>query len=363
MVYEPIDASRAAGRPVLIPWSRDSAPRLRALLPGMSVALAVTLCAYGLSALTGGPVMLCAVVLGLVLSPVLHGPATAPGLQVCAKTVLGIGVALLGVKIALADMAGLGWETVALVLACVSGTILSGLAVGRALGLRSDQAVLSSGAVAICGASAAMALCAAVPQDKDGKTDDRERHTLLSVMGVTLLGTVAMIAYPAVAHLLDLSDTQAGLFIGATIHNVAQVVGAGFMLSDATGETATVVKLMRVACLVPVIALVTLAYRRKEASRDPDCGGARPALVPGFLVGFVALVAINSLGVIPAGVSAGLSQLSGHALVIAIAALGLKTSLRDLVGVGGPACLILLVQTAALALFALFAVMLVPAFA
>ncbi|MEM7729871.1 MAG: putative sulfate exporter family transporter [Pseudomonadota bacterium] len=341
--------------------------RLTGLVPGLVLALAATLAAYGLSAAVGGPVMLYAIIVGMALNPVLHGPATKAGIQFSAKTILNIGVALLGVKIALADIAGLGWETAALVMVCVGGTILSGIGVGRLLGLKSEHAVLSSGAVAICGASAAMALCAALPQTTEEARKESERNTLVTVMGVTLLGTFAMVLYPALAHILGLSETQAGIFIGATIHNVAQVVGAGFMISEPVGDTATIVKLMRVACLVPVIAIVTLAYRRRasaaSAGRDDGSSKAKPALVPSFLIGFIALVAINSLGLIPAALTAILSDVSSYALVMAIAALGVKTSVSEMFKVGGSACLILVVQTVLLAAVALSAVLLVPAFA
>ena len=337
--------------------------RLFELLPGIAMAFMATLGAYILSDIVGGPVMLYAIIVGMTLNPILHKTITEAGIRFSAKKVLNVGVSLLGVKIALVDIAGLGFEAVALVLLCASGTILTGIGVGRLLGLKSDHAVLSSGAVAICGVSAAMALCAALPQNKES-----ERNTLITVMGVTLLGTVVMVAYPAISHFMGLSETQAGIFIGATIHNVAQVVGAGFMISETAGDTATIVKLMRVACLVPVIAIVTLTYSRntKQPPKQAEanvCTRTRPPLVPSFLIGFVALVAMSSLGLIPSALSAVLSDLSGYALVMAIAALGVKTSLRDLFGVGGSTFLILVVQTVLLGGFVLAVVILTPFFA
>ncbi|MEM8921685.1 MAG: putative sulfate exporter family transporter, partial [Pseudomonadota bacterium] len=256
--------------------------------------------------------------------------------------ILRIGVALLGVRVTFGDIASLGAPTVLLVLSGVAAAILGGCAIGRAFGLKSDHAVLSAGAVAICGASAALAISAALPNHKS-----IERNTILTVVGVTALSTIAMVAYPMIARLLDLNDVEAGVFLGATIHDVAQVVGAGYMISDSAGETATIVKLMRVACLAPVILLVGFLFRTRSCSDDA------PTLAPAFLIGFVTLVILNSFGVVPAGLNETLTVISRYALVCAVAALGVKTSLKDIVAVGPTPVLVLSLQTGLLAAFSL----------
>ena len=147
----------------------------------------------------------------------------------------------------------LGWPVVALIVASVVATILVGGLIGRAFGLKGDQSVLSAGAVAICGASAALAIASVLPSHKD-----HERNTIMTVAGVTALSTVAMVAYPVFVTYLGYDNATAGVFLGATIHDVAQVVGAGYIISDQTGEISTLVKLIRVACLVPVVLMISL---------------------------------------------------------------------------------------------------------
>ena len=135
--------------------------------------------------------------------------------------------------------------------------------------------LLTGGATAICGASAALALAAALPAHPG-----KERATLFTVIGVSALSTRAMIAYPMIVHALDLGPQAAGVFLGATIHDVAQVVGAGYGMSQETGDTATVVKLMRVAMLLPVIVCAAMITRRRAAA-SPDVATAAVAVVCG----------------------------------------------------------------------------------
>ena len=151
---------------------------------------------------------------------------------------LRLGVALLGLKITVGEVASLGWPPIILVLAAISLTILASIAAAKWMGFDPRFGVLSGGATAICGASAAMALSAALPDHPK-----KEQATLFTVVGVSILSTVAMIAYPAITRLLGFDDVHAGIFFGATIHDVAQVVGAGFAVSPETGNVATIVKL------------------------------------------------------------------------------------------------------------------------
>jgi uncharacterized integral membrane protein (TIGR00698 family) len=211
------------------------------------------------------------------------------------------------------------------------------MAIARVFGHGPRFAFLSAGSVAICGASAAMAISAILP--KDERTEER---LVFTVVGVTLLSTIAMIVYPILADLMGLNSQFAGIFIGATIHDVAQVVGAGFSISEETGDVATVVKLIRVAMLAPIILVASIVIRRYVINGQAD---ERPAIVPGFVVAFVALVALNSFELIPANIIAIAVELSRWALLTAIAAVGLKTSLKDVIDVGGAAIALLVVET------------------
>ena len=139
--------------------------------------------------------------------------------------------------------------------------------------------------------------------------------------------------YPILAKSMGFSDSQAGILLGATIHDVAQVVGAGYSVSKTTGDTATIVKLFRVALLLPAVLAIAFAFRARNAEGGM---GERPPLVPTFLIGFVALVAINSVGTVPDFVMDKVGETSRWCLVIAISALGTKTSLGEVVVVGWP---------------------------
>jgi uncharacterized integral membrane protein (TIGR00698 family) len=168
-----------------------------------------------------------------------------------------------------------------------------------------------------------------------------------------------MIAYPMLARWLGLSDHAAGVFLGATIHDVAQVVGAGYGMSHETGDVATLVKLMRVAMLLPVIVLAAgLARARLRAA-----GGekqVRPPLLPGFAVAFALLVAVNSTGLVPAPLQALGGDVSRWLLVAAIAGIGMKTQLKDVAGVGLKPIVLMLGETFFLAALVLAALRWMP---
>ncbi|MEM8822873.1 MAG: putative sulfate exporter family transporter [Pseudomonadota bacterium] len=278
------------------------------------------------------PAMLLALLFGIALNFLSEPGKAAEGISFTARTVLRLGVAILGARISVEMLTSLGWGLIALLVVGTVTTILFGVALARFIGLGPRFAILTAGAVAICGASAAMAIAAVLPKD-----DRSERNLLFTVLGVTVLSTVAMIFYPILTNTLGFDDVTAGAFIGATVHDVAQVVGAGFTISETAGETSTLVKLIRVSFLAPIVVLIALWWRRHEAEID----GQRPPLIPGFVLGFLALATLNSFGLIPAAIGSFLAALSGWALLAAIAAVGMKTDLRNVVQLGvGPIVLI-----------------------
>ncbi|KDN99169.1 YeiH family protein [Pseudomonas donghuensis] len=299
--------------------------RARELAPGFIVSLIAAAAASFLSEHYDAPVMLFALLLGMALNFLAADGRCKAGIEFTARTVLRLGVALLGMRITLSQIASLGWKPVALVVILVVVTILVSVVAARALGFQRLFGMLTGGATAICGASAALALAAALPQHPQ-----KERATLFTVIGVSALSTLAMIVYPMIAGWLQLSPQQAGVFLGATIHDVAQVVGAGYSMSTETGDVATVVKLMRVAMLLPVIVCAAMITRRAGG----DASGQRPPLLPWFAVGFVLLACINSTGWVSAAVQGGVNDLSRWCLVVAISALGMKTQLKELAAVG-----------------------------
>jgi uncharacterized integral membrane protein (TIGR00698 family) len=189
-----------------------------------------------------------------------------------------------------------------------------------------------------------MAISAALP-----RSPQSERLTLLTVIGVTALSTLAMIVYPLLAKTLGLDETAAGILFGATIHDVAQVLGAGLTVSPQAGDVATFVKLVRVACLLPVVVMIGWAFR---AAGEGKAAQTQP-LLPFFLIGFVALVVLGSVVNLPVVVVNGVSEISRWCLLVAISALGVKTSFAELFALGWKPLALILAETVILLGFVL----------
>jgi len=312
---------------------------VRAYWPGLAVSAVVAIAATFLSLHYKASAMLFALLLGMALHFLAEEGRCLPGIQLASSAVLRSGVALLGLRVTFAQVEALGWGTVLLVVAGVAATIVAGLALARALKLGSDFGTLTGGAVAICGASAALAIASILPRHANA-----ERDASFTVIGVTALSTLAMILYPIVVGLLGLDHRDAGIFLGGTIHDVAQVVGAGYSVSPETGDTATIVKLLRVAMLLPACLVIGVALH----VRGSESAHAAPVL-PWFAVAFAALVVVNSLGWIPAAAIESGSTLSRMCLVTAIAAIGMKTSLKSLVDMGLKPVMLMVLETLVLA--------------
>jgi uncharacterized integral membrane protein (TIGR00698 family) len=296
---------------------------VHAVYPGVLVAGTIALASTWLGQHYTAPVMLFALLFGMAFHFLYEEGRCVSGIEFSTRTILRVGVALLGVRITLSQIASLGVAPVATMAVSVVTTILFGMFLARRLGMTKEFGILSGGAVAICGASAAMAIASVLPHDEKS-----ERDTILTVVSITALSTLAMILYPIFATAIGLDHRHAGVFIGGTIHDVAQVVGAGYTISPETGDIATYVKLLRVAMLLPSVFAIALLLVRKRGR-----GGARPAF-PLFLIGFAALVLANSFGLLPQQAIDLANDVSRWALVAAIAALGMKTSFKDLLAAG-----------------------------
>ncbi|WP_444634246.1 YeiH family protein [Cupriavidus oxalaticus] len=317
----------------------------RGYLPGMVISAVVTVAAMSLAAHYQAPVMLFALLLGMALNFLSQESSAASGIDFSARQVLRLGVALLGLRITAAQVAALGWHSLAMVVLAVALTILCGIVLARMMGFQTFFGLLTGGAVAICGASAALALSAAMPQHPL-----KERATLFTVISVSTLSTVAMVLYPMLAQLLALPSLQAGAFIGGTIHDVAQVVGAGYSISHEAGDAATLVKLMRVAMLLPVIALAAWLSQRHQRAQGDAGTGQRPPLLPWFAVAFAVLVAINSTGWLPAALVKAGQFASQWCLVMAMVAIGMKTHLKEILSVGWKPVALMVLETLFLAI-------------
>jgi uncharacterized integral membrane protein (TIGR00698 family) len=310
---------------------------LQKYMPGILASVVIAIAATFLSEHYGGPVMLFALLLGMAFYFLSQEGRCTAGIELASKRILRIAVGLLGAQITIGEIMHLGVTPVVMVIAGVILTILFGVVAARAFGLSRPFGLLTAGAVAICGASAALAISSVLP-----KGESHERDTVFTVIGVTTLSTMAMIIYPIIIAFFHLDHAAIGIFLGGTIHDVAQVVGAGFSVSEETGTVATFTKLLRVAMLLPVVMSLSFFFR----AHTDTAAGRR---LPGFLVVFALLVIVNSTGLIPPEILQALKSISRWCLVTAISALGMKTSLKAMAAVGWRSIALIVAETIFLA--------------
>ena len=226
------------------------------------------------------PNMVIALVVGIALNPIAARPAVQPGMAFCVRTVLRWAVALLGLRVGLADIAALGAETAALIIVAMVATVASGFIIARWYGRGPGFGALVGVGTAVCGASATLA-CSTVVPEYPGKQPD----IAFVVVAVNALATLAMLVYPPICILLGFDPQTTGVMLGGTIHDVAQVVGAGYAVSNAVGNTAVIVKLFRVFPAVAGGAGRRLVFHPHgaQARRSAGAGAGVRHRVPGTL--------------------------------------------------------------------------------
>lgn len=346
------------------------APRINALAPALGPGLALALVATAVSSVTSwalgevsGAVispLVVALVLGAVLGSLRRTPATASdGLAWTTKHVLRAGVVLLGLKLSLGQVAELGWRGVAVIAATVACTFLGTLVVGKIMGVARLTRLYVATGFSICGAVAIAAMAgtvqprqrvSAAPSDAGGAlgsgaagadgagvalVDEHESADALgtSLALVTIYGSLAIFVLPWLVSLLGLDDAQAGLWIGASVQEVGQVVAAAGVVSTTALAAATVAKLARVVLLAPLTAGVALVRQAGDGAQPGD--RAKVAPIPLFVVGFLAAVLVRSTGVLPTGLLTVAETASNLMLTAAMFALGTGVDLRRLVTTGG----------------------------
>lgn len=324
---------------------------ISARAPGVGFCLLIVLASSYISEHYGSSKILGALLLGMAFNSIANYREISVGLEFCAKTILRFGVALLGARITFSQIAELGMRPLWIVGCVVVATLLFSLLVAKQLKTERSSALIAGAAVAICGVSAAMAV-ASVLQSQLAERRLAENHLLCTLVGVTGISTICMIFYPGLLLMLGLTPQQMGLFLGASVHDVAQVFGAGQMLSPQVAEMATYTKMLRVAMLVPLIMILAFIFRASQV------GGKRHvAIVPAFLLAFIGFVALANTGMLSTPTLAGIHHLSQFCLWIAMAALGAKTNLLALWRVGKSPFLLLLLNTAFIAVLSLLLVL------
>lgn len=295
------------------------------LAPGLALTAVVVIAAYAAHAVVPAlsPLSL-SVLFGIVLANVMHLPrSAAPGVEFAGKSVLRLGIALLGMELSLAALGGLGWQMLLGVIIIVAITIIGVTTLAGAMGLSRDFGLLIGVGYGICGASA---IAAAKSQTR---TSDEEASYAIAL--VAICGTLSILILPSIGLALGLGDVVFGRWAGAAVHDVGQVVATASTRSDIALQAAVLVKLARVALLAPVVLFLSIRARR-SAMHTSD---ARPPLLPAFVVGFLLLAAINSTGLVPEVVVTADVALSKVLMAFGLAAVGLEVHVQQLRRVGG----------------------------
>ncbi len=291
--------------------------------PGLFLTGIAGLAAAWLSEHYGAPLMLMGLLIGLAFNFANADPRLHPGLGFASKTLLRWGIVLAGAQITFMQIGSLGIIGFAAIVVIMALVMATGYAVAKGFRLGTGFGVLAGGAVAICGASAALALSSLL-----GEKRASQAQLTLVLVTVAAASAFAMSTYPIVAAYLELTDRQAGFMIGASIHDVAQALGAGYSFSAEAGETATIVKLTRVTLLAPLLAILSVTLLRQ------DNGGKVSVSVPWFVVGFLGLAALNSVIQVPPVVTKQAATATSALLLMAVVATGIRSPMQMLLNQG-----------------------------
>lgn len=329
-----------------VAWLLPKVPGLVAAASAVAVAFAVNQFLPALSPLT------IAVILGAILGNVgVDLTVLKPGLVFAAKKLLRAGIVLLGLKLAVGDVLHLGGKGLAVVAAVVTITFFGTQLLGRAMGVAPGTRLLIATGFSICGASAVAAM--------DGVTHNKEEDVVTAIALVTMCGSLAIVILPLLRSPLGLSAADFGMWTGASVHDVAQVVATASVVGPAALAPAVIVKLTRVVLLAPLVAGMSLARRRRGSALGP--AAKKPPILPLFVLGFLAMIAVRSVGILPGGVLDVAQKVETILLAAALFGLGTSVHLKTLFTTGGRALALGLASWVTIAAVAYGGVMIVGA--
>jgi uncharacterized integral membrane protein (TIGR00698 family) len=292
---------------------------LSRFVPGFAICAIASAAAAWLTQNYGVPVILAGLLLGLALNFAAGDPRTHEGLDATSRHGLRLGIMLLGFQVTLMQIAAMGVVPFLGLAAVMASALVAALLAARATGQSASVGLLAGGSTAICGASAALALYGVI-----GRERIEQAQFTLTLVILAAASAIALVTYPPLTQMLGFTDAQAGFLVGASIHDVAQAIGAGFAVSDAAGAQATVVKLTRVALLAPLVTLAALWIARVQPVAASGSATRMPML-PGFILIFLALVGINSAITLPPAVADNALTLSKTLLLLAVTATAMRT--------------------------------------
>jgi uncharacterized integral membrane protein (TIGR00698 family) len=305
--------------------------------PGLALVVICVIAAFALQHVqTAVPPLMASVVLGAVLANLGLVPAWAkPGTQFAAKKLLRLGIVLLGTQLAVREVIKLGGPGLAVVAVVVASTFFGTQWLGHRMGISKGLSLLIATGYSICGASAVAAM--------EGVSDADEEEVAFAIALVTLCGSLAILVLPALGHPLGLQGTEFGQWVGASVHDVAQVVATASTKGTESLKAATIVKLTRVVLLAPMVAGVTFARRRQHPVEVAD-GTKRPPVMPLFVVGFLAAIALRSTGALSKGTLTHIKTYQTWLLAAALVGLGTGVQLTKLRRLGGKPLLLGLIS-------------------
>lgn len=298
------------------------------LIPGIIVTFILAILSYTLASLPlisylNLSSLIIAILLGMLIGNLIKLPdLVKPGLVFSSKTILRLAIILLGFKLSIADVSQVGGKGLLIVILTTATTLIFTLWVGNKLQLGRNLTVLIGAGTSICGASAIAAVAPIVKAD--------EEDTAFAIATITIFGTISMLLFPLIYQILNLPELFYAVWTGSSIHEVAQVVAAGFAAGETTGQFATIVKLSRVLLIIPATIIIGLV----EIKRMKAKAGTNELTIPWFVFGFLLTIIINSLNLIPVPVVDNIVILDGFLLTVAMAAMGLGTNFQNMRKVG-----------------------------
>lgn len=328
---------------------------LRRYAPGILLSMLIGWAAIAITQIFALPVMMLALLFGLCFHSICERPLIKDGVNWASRVLLYIGVALLGLRIDVTDLSQAGLFPIAFIALTLIATLAFGFMVSRAMGENKQFGLLMSGAVAICGVSAAAAICSAM---EDCETRDRE--LTITIAGITGLSTTAMLLYPAVSHFLELTPAASGLFMGGSIHNVSQAVGAGYSISNEAGDMTVIFKLLRVSALLPIIVLISIFSGTLSNMQNPSSVKKIGSYFPPFLMAFIGLAILSCLQLVPETITTLGNSAAKFCLIVSLVAIGIKTDLQDVFSHGKKPLVVMTLITAFMACFILAGIYLLP---
>ncbi|MBU6298740.1 MAG: YeiH family putative sulfate export transporter [Alphaproteobacteria bacterium] len=295
-----------------------------AIIPGILLTSAIAGAAFALRQIPGVSLfspMILAIVIGIAFHNFIGTPARAKaGVTFSLRRILRFAIILLGLQLTAEQVAEVGIAGVSVIMVVLTGTFVFTTWLGRMLGIERKLVELIAAGTSICGASAVIAT--------NTVTNAPDEDVAYAVACVTVFGSIAMFCYPLLEGLLHLPPHAYGLWAGSSIHEIAQVVAAAYQDGKQAGDFATIAKLSRVMMLAPVVISLGLMNRipPHEGGRHPS----RPVPMPWFVLGFIALVGVNSVVAIPTEPKAAIVAATSFLLSVALAAMGLETDIRKL---------------------------------